>query len=58
MIQDKEHPALLWYAFGFFLLLAVVSYLMLINLQRNPTVSDSSANLNIPSYQNLFGPTP
>lgn len=54
MIQDKEHPALLWYAFGFFLLLAIAGYLMLANFQSVPVSSDSPTNLKVPSYQNLF----
>ncbi|MEK7202126.1 MAG: hypothetical protein AAB669_01180 [Patescibacteria group bacterium] len=57
MIQDKEHPALLWYAFGFFLLLAIVGYLILSNVDNTPALSDSSAVLKVPSYQNLFGDT-
>ncbi|MDP3992761.1 MAG: hypothetical protein Q8Q05_00915 [bacterium] len=56
MNQDKEHPALLWYAFGFFLLLAVASYLMLTNIDNTPALSDGSAVLKVPSYQNLFSP--
>lgn len=55
MIQDKEHPALLWYAFGFFLLLAIVGYLMLSNITNTPALSDTSTILKVPSYQNLFG---
>jgi len=55
MIQDKEHPALLVYMLIFFSLLAVVGYLMLVNTTDPSLLSESSVDLKIPSYQNMFG---
>ena len=57
MIYDKEHPALLVYTLGFFLLLTIVGYLMLLNSRTDLTSSGGgSMDLKVPSYQNLFSP--
>lgn len=57
MTHDKEHPALLTYALGFFLLLTIIGYLMLINSKTDsPAANSDVTNLKIPSYQNLFSP--
>ena len=59
MTHDKEHPALLIYTLGFFLLLTIVGYLMLVNSKTDlSSAGGGSMDLKVPSYQNLFSPMP